>query len=104
MAPAFRCSGKEGNSEKKAYTPHGNGKPGNRKKEGKRWNGSGIKKIGILEYNVTGMLIDERRYGNLETKECNDKNFKIRSREIGKMKIGNCTVCVHNTSEKVAPN
>ena len=48
---------------------------------------------------MTGVLINQRRYGNSETKEWNDTNFKRRSRETGKMKIGNLTVGVHNTSE-----
>ena len=30
---------KEGNSEKTVFTPHGNGKPGNRMKEGEKWKG-----------------------------------------------------------------
>ena len=41
MTPACRASGKGGNSQKKAYTPHGNGEPGNRKNEGERRNGYG---------------------------------------------------------------
>ena len=61
--------------------------------------GTGIMKTGILEYNMTRMLTDERRYGKLETKEWNDKNFKRRSRETNKLKIGNWTVGVHHTSE-----
>ena len=48
---------------------------------------------------MTGVLTDERRYGNSETKEWNNKNFKRRSRETGKMKIRNLTVRIHNTSE-----
>ena len=40
---------------------------------------TGIKiiKTGIvLKYNMTGMLTDERRYGNSKTKRWNDKNLK----------------------------
>ena len=33
---------------------------------------------------MTEMLTDERRYGNSEIKEWNDKNFKSRSRETVK--------------------
>ena len=61
--------------------------------------GAGKLKIGILEYNMMGMLTDESRYENSETNEWNDTNFKRTSRETGKMKIGNSTVGVHNTSE-----
>ena len=48
---------------------------------------------------MTGVLTDERRYGNSETKEWNYRNFERRSRGTSKMKIGNLTVGVHNTSE-----
>ena len=48
---------------------------------------------------MTGVLTDETRYGNSETKEWNYPNFKRRSRETGKMKIGNLTLGVHDTSE-----
>ena len=64
-------------------------------------------KTEILEYNMTGMLTNETRYGSSETKERNNKNFKKKNKEIGKMKIENLTVGVHNTNEiskKVAPN
>ena len=48
---------------------------------------------------MTGKLIDERRYENLELEEWNDKNFE-RSRETGvKIKIGNLTAGVHNMRE-----
>ena len=50
---------------------------------------------GIMEYNMTQVLTDEKRYGNSETKDWNDKNF-IRSKKTGKMKIGNLTVGLHN--------
>ena len=60
--------------------------------------GTGIIKIGILEHKMTGMLTDERRYENSDTKEWNDKNFKRRSRETAEMKIGNFTVGKHNMS------
>ena len=39
MAPMCRASSREGNSEKKVYMPHGDGKLGNRMKEGERWKG-----------------------------------------------------------------
>ena len=63
--------------------------------------GTGMKiiKTGILKYNMTGILTDERRDGNSETKEWNDKNFKRRSTETGKIKIRNLTVDVYNTRE-----
>ena len=56
-------------------------------------------KTRILEYNLTGMLTDERRYEKSEPNEWNDDNFKKRSKETGKIKIGDYPVGVHNTSE-----
>ena len=38
------ASDKEGRQRKKSNTPHGIGKPGNTKKEGKIWNGNGNNK------------------------------------------------------------
>ena len=58
-----------------------------------------IIKTRILEYNLTGMLTDERRYEKSEPNEWNDDNFKKRSKETGKIKIGDYPVGVHNTSE-----
>ena len=42
------------------------------------------------------MLIDQRRYGNSETKEW---TIKISNGKTGKMKVGNSTVGVNDPSE-----
>ena len=86
-----------GKQREKANTPHDNGDPGNRKM--KDVMGTEIIKTGIWEYNMTGILTDERRYGNLNTTEWNDKNFMRSSGETGKMKIGNLTIDVYNMNE-----
>ena len=51
-----------------------------RRREAKDGTGTEIIKTGIPECNMTGILTDERRYGNSNTKEWNDKNFKRRSK------------------------
>ena len=58
---------------------------------GERWNGktAGIEGEFGEDYILKGMPSDERRYENLETRERNNKNWKKRSKETDKEKIGN---------------
>ena len=98
MAPVCRASDNRGRQRGKGIPrlmETENLETGRKAKHG---TGSVITKTGILEYNMTGMLTDEKRYENSDTKEWNDINFKRRSITF-ETKIGNLTVSIHNTSE-----
>ena len=63
---------------------------------GDSWSG---KKTEIEELILKRMPSDESRYGNSETMERNDKNWRRRSREtVKKEKIENLSVSVHAIS------